>query len=204
MNRSCNEMIRKMMETGDGSISRKDVIANGISPATFLRYVKANGLVKIRQGVYGKEEGAIDNLFQLQKRYPKIVYSGVTALYLLRMTDRIPESVEFTIPKGYRVRKETLGENAVCHIENNVDLFKTGNSAEETMFGNKVNCFSKEKMVVEMIRKRNDYDSELFLKAIKTFLKWKDKDIDFLFQYARQRKIEEKVYRILEAMDYEN
>lgn len=51
---------------------------------------------------------------------------------------------------------------------------------------------------------RDDYDSELFLKAVKTFLNRKDKDMDFLFQYARMRKVEEKAYRILEAMDYED
>lgn len=59
-------------------------------------------------------------------------------------------------------------------------------------------------MIVEMVRKRKDYDSELFLKAVKTFLKGKDKDVDFLFQYARKRKIKEKVYPMLEAMDYED
>lgn len=49
-------------------------------------------------------------------------------------------------------------------------------------------------MIVERIRKRKDYDSELFLKAVKTFLKGKDKDMDFLFPYAKKRKIEEKAY----------
>ena len=56
-------------------------------------------------------------------------------------------------------------------------------------------------MIVERIRKRKDYDSELFLKAVKTFLKGKDKDMDFLFPYAKKRKIEEKAYPMLEAMD---
>ena len=55
-----------------------------------------------------------------------------------------------------------------------------------------------------MIRKRDEYDSELFLKTLKTFLKGTDKQMNFLFEYARMRKIEEKVYRILEAMDYGN
>lgn len=197
------ETLEKMMETGDGSLSRKDAVANGVPPASFARYVSSNNLVRIRRGVYAKD-GAIDDLFQLKRRYPKIVYSGMTALYLLGLTDRIPDSIEFTIPKGYRVRKGSVGDDAVCHIENNVDLFDLGNVSAETMFGNSVTCFSKEKMVVEMIRKRDDYDSELFLKAVKTFLKGKDKDMDFLFQYARMRKVEEKVYRILEAMDYED
>ena len=128
----------------------------------------------------------------------------MTALYLLGLTDRIPESIEFTIPKGYRVRKESVGPNAICHIENNDELFHLGNVSAKTMFGNSVTCFSKEKLVVESRRKRVDYDSELFLKAVKTFLKGKDKEMALLFKYARMRKIEEKVYTILEAMDYKN
>lgn len=198
-----NETLERMMETGDGSISRKDALANGVPPASFARYVRSHHLVRISQGVYAKE-GVIDELFQWQRRYPRIVYSGLTALYLLGLTDRIPDSIDFTVPKGSRVRKESLSPHAVCHIENNVELFVWGNVSVETMFGNKVTCFSKEKMIVEMIRKRKDYDSELFLKAVKTFLKGKDKDMDFLFRYARKRKIEEKVYQILEAIDYED
>lgn len=195
--------LAKMMEAGDGSISRKDAMANGIPPAAFARYVNSNHLVKIRRGVYAKG-GAVDDLFQLQRRYPRIVYSGMTALYLLGLTDRIPDSIEFTIPKGSRVRKENVGPGAICHIENDVELFNLGNAEAQTMFGNHVTCYSKEKMIVEMIRKRDDYDSELFLKAVKTFLKGKDKDMVFLFKYARMRKMEEKAYRVLEAMDYEN
>ena len=97
--------IERMLETGDGCISRKAAIANGVAPASFVRYIRSHGFIKIRCGVYTKEIGAIDDLFQLQIRYPKIVYSGITALYLLGLTDRIPESVEFSIPKGSRVRK---------------------------------------------------------------------------------------------------
>lgn len=200
MNRNYN-ILEKMIETGDGSISRKDAIADGIPPTAFARYVSSNHLVRIRRGVYAKD-GAVDELFQLQRRYLRIVYSGMTALYLLGLTDRIPDSIEFTIPKGCRVRKESIGSNFICHIENNKELFGLGNVSAETMFGNSVTCFSKEKMVVEMIRKRDDYDSELFLKAVKTFLKGKDKDMDLLFKYANMRKMEEKVYRILEVMDY--
>ena len=203
MNQNFNKL-DKLMETGDGSISRKDALANGVPPATFARYVRLNQLVKIRRGVYAKTEGAVDDLYQFQRRYPKIVYSGITALYLLGLTDRIPDLMEFTVVKGYRVRKESVGSQAICHIENNAELFGMGNVNSKTIFGNTVTCFSKEKMVVEMIRKRDEYDSELFLKALKTFLKGTDKHMDFLFEYARMRKIEEKAYRILEVMDYEN
>lgn len=204
MNQKYNDIIENIIRSNDGCVSRKDAIANGIPPAAFNRYVRRNGFVKVSPGVYTKVDGAIDELFQLQKRYFKIVYSGITALYLLGLSDRIPDSIEFTIPKGYRIRKENIASNIICHIENKINLFQKGNVIVKTMFGNEVCCYSKEKMIVEMIWKMNEYDSELFLKAVKTFLKNKNKDMDFLFEYARMRKIEEKVYQILEIMNYEN
>ena len=109
-------MLERVMETGDGSISRKDALANGVPPATFARYVRSHHLFRISQGVYAKE-GAVDELFQWQRRYPRMVYSGITALYLLGLTDRTPASIDFTMPKGCRVRKESIAPYAVCHIK---------------------------------------------------------------------------------------
>lgn len=204
MNQKYNEFFKNLAKLGNGCISRKDTIANGIPPVAFTRYVKSKNLVKVGPGVYANKDAIIDELFQLQKRYPKIVYSGISALYLLGLTDRIPDSIEFTIPKDYRIRKEKLNSNVICHIENKIDFFQKGNTTVKTMFNNNVCCFSKEKMIIEMIRKRDEYDSELFLKAVKTFLRKNDNDMDFLFEYAKLRNIEEKVYQVLEIMDYEN
>lgn len=204
MNQKYNEFFKNLAKLGNGCISRKDTIANGIPPVAFTRYVKSKNLVKVEPGVYANKDAIIDELFQLQKRYPKIVYSGISALYLLGLTDRIPDSIEFTIPKDYRIRKEKLNSNVICHIENKIDFFQKGNTTVKTMFDNNVCCFSKEKIIIEMIRKRDEYDSELFLKAVKTFLRKNDNDMDFLFEYAKLRNIEEKVYQVLEIMDYEN
>lgn len=204
MNQKYNEFFKNLAKLGNGCISRKDTITNGIPPVAFTRYIKSKNLVKVGPGVYANKDAIIDELFQLQKRYPKIVYSGISALYLLGLTDRIPDSIEFTIPKDYRIRKEKLNSNVICHIENKIDFFQKGNTTVKTMFNNNVCCFSKEKMIIEMIRKRDEYDSELFLKAVKTFLRKNDNDMDFLFEYAKLRNIEEKVYQVLEIMDYEN
>lgn len=110
-------------------------------------------------------------------------------MYLHNLTDRIPDIIEFTMPKGSRVRKKSIVEPIKTHIENNESICFFGNTTIETNFGNKVTVFSKEKLIVEIIRKRSDYDSETFIKAIKSFLKRKDKDMNFLFEYARLRKI---------------
>lgn len=116
-------------------------------------------------------------------------------MYLHNLADRILDIIEFTIPKRYWVRKKSIVEPIKAHIENNESI---------CFSGNKVTAFSKEKLIVEIIRKQSDYDSETFIKAIKSFLKRKDKDMNFLFEYARLRKIEKKVFEILEIVNYEN
>ena len=75
----------------------------------------------------------------------------LSALFLLNLTDRILDYVEFTISKGYRVRKGNIGPNAICHIESSVELFNLGNVGAQTMFGNEIICYSREKMIVKMI-----------------------------------------------------
>lgn len=196
--------IENIMQKNDGKITRKEAIANKIPSVSFSRYVYQNELIRIAPGVYMKKCSIIDELFCLQERYPKIIYSGITALYLHNLTDRIPDIIEFTMPKGYRVRKKSIVEPIKAHIENNESICFFGNTTIETNFGNKVTAFSKEKSIVEIIRKRSDYDSETFIKAIKSFLKRKDKNMSFLFEYARLRKIEKKVFEILEIANYDN
>lgn len=204
MNRYCEETIKRIMKENDGFLRRANAQESGISASMFTRYVLSNGLERVSRGVYVSADSTIDDMFVLQKRYPKIIFSGISALYLLRLTDKIPCSIEFTVPKGYRVRKESIKVPFVCHIENRRDVFQTGNINVQTMFGNEVSCFGMEKQIVEMIRKRRDYDSETFIKGIKAFLGKENADMSFLFEYARMRNAENKVFDILEIMKYEN
>ena len=62
------------------------------------------------------------------------------------------------------------------------------------------NICMKNELIVEIIRKQSYYGGETFIKIIKNFLKRKDKDINFLFESARLRKIEKKVFEILEIV----
>jgi predicted transcriptional regulator of viral defense system len=51
-----------------------------------------------------------DEMFYLQVKYPQIIYSHETALYLHGLTDRAPFEYSTTVPSGYNVVKN-LSEN---------------------------------------------------------------------------------------------
>ena len=83
-------------------------------------------------------------------------------------------------------------------------FFDFGNVKTKTQFGNEINCYSKEKTIIELIRKRDNYPSEIFIKAIKLFLKRNDKNLPLLFECAKMRNIEKKTFEIMELLGYGN
>lgn len=204
MNDNYNQTIEEILNNNNGVITREEIINVKIPSVAFTRYLKKNeSIIKIAPGVYAKNNFTIDDLFLLQKRYPRIVYSGLTSLYLNKLYERIPDFIEFTIPKSYRVRKKSISNSIIVHIENNFAFYDFGNVKIETIFKNLVTCYCKEKAIVEMIRKRDEYDAETFIKALRLYLNTKDKNMHLLFQFAKMRKIEKKVYEIMEIISNE-
>lgn len=71
------------------------------------------------------------------------------------------------------------------------------------MFGNKVSAYDKERTICDLIKYRDEYDGEVFVKAIKTYVS-NYLDQMKLFKYAKQMKIEKKVFEIMEVVSNEN
>ena len=87
-------------------ITRKNVNDASI-PSWFLSdFVKKNNLVKLSPGFYASISFPIDEFFIFQNRYPKFVFSGMSALYLNGLTDKIPTEMEVSAPHGYHPFKE--------------------------------------------------------------------------------------------------
>lgn len=198
------DLMNDILIKNDGIITRNDIKKFSISSSYFSKFIKENNLLKIKEGEYVTEDFVIDDYYLLQKRYPKAIYSGYSALYLNKLIDRIPDYLEVTMLKGNNIRKDSFNFEIKIHIENNDEIFNIGNCYIKDDFGNDILTFSKEKIIVEMIRKKDSYDSEIYIKTLKNYLSSKDKNLEFLFKYARERKIENKVYDIMELLAYEN
>ena len=81
--------LENILKSNKGYITREDVDKNNI-PSWFLSdFVRRKGLEKIAPGFYANEAYIVDDYYILQKRYPKYIYTGMSALYLLSLTDKI-------------------------------------------------------------------------------------------------------------------
>ncbi len=196
------EAINKILEKNHGFITRKEIDEENI-PSWFLTdFVKRNKLNKIAPGFYVSDGYIADEYFILQMRYPKYIFSGMSSLYLHRLTDKIPEDIFVSCPQGYHPSRKAIPSLVITQISNQ-DLYLLGTMEVETMFGNSVKVYDRERSICDLIKHREKYDGETFVKAIRTYLN-DSPDQSKLFRYAKVMKIENKVFEIMEVIANEN
>lgn len=198
MKESSNYSLIEKIYREKNYLTRKDIDSKRI-PSWFLTdYVRKNGLKKIAPGVYAGESFIVDDYFVLQMRYSKYIFSGMSSLYLLHLTDKIPPNIYVTAPQGYNPSKNKP-DNLIVHKISNHEIYHLGIIEVKTMYGNVVKAYDKERTICELIKHRDNYDSETFVKALKLFKESSPNQIK-LFKYAKAMKIEKSVYEIMEVI----
>ena len=72
--------IQKIYKNNGGFITRGDIDSAGI-PSWFLSdFVKRNNLIKVAPGFYASNNFLIDDLFVLQKRFSKYIFSFISSI----------------------------------------------------------------------------------------------------------------------------
>ena len=185
-----------------GFITRQDA-DEALIPSWFLSdFVRRKGLIKLAPGFYAEADYAPDEYFILQRRYSKYIFSGLSALYLHHLTDKIPVFMEVTSPQGYNPSRQKMGFLSIRRISN-PDIYSLGIAEVETSFGHVVRAYDEERTVCDIIKARDRYDSETFIKAIRTYVRNVNNQAK-LFEYARAMGIEKKVFEVVEVFANEN
>ena len=190
--------LEKIFKTNGGYITREDVDNANISSWFLSDFVKRNNLNKIAPGFYADDNYIIDNYYILQRRYPKYIFAGLSALYLLGLTDRIPIEIEVSAPQNYHPSRDKIESLIVRKISSD-KIYKLGIKEVKTMFGNIVRTYDEERIICDVIKYRDKYDGETFIKAIKFYVRTINNQSK-LFKYARELGIEKKVYEVMEVV----
>lgn len=173
-------------------------------PSWFLSdFVKKNKLIKLAPGFYAGPDWTIDDYFLLQWRYPKFIFSGMSALSLLGLTEKVVGTMEVTAPFGYHPCRVAIPHLEI-YYERHDDRYAFDIVEKETLFGNKVRVYGYEKTIVELIRHRKDYEDEVFIKALKGYARKKNRDTVKLYEYAKLVNSEKEVSDLMGIAADEN
>jgi len=192
------EEIIKMAKENNGVVTTAMVVAAGFSRGN-IKYLEDKGLIeKSARGVYILPEVWDDEMFNLQSRFKRGIYSHETALFLWDLTDRTPNAYSMTFPASYNLTKPK--EEKVCCTQCKEDFYGLGIVEANTPGGNEVKVYSIERTLCDILRPQSDVDIQVVSEAFKRYAKRKDKNIPVLSEYAKQLKVEKRLRAYLEVL----
>ena len=187
--------LEKLLSVNGGYITRKHVDSHEI-PSWFLTdFVRKQGLVKIDKGFYAQEQWIRDDYLVFQYKYPKFIFSHVSALFLHGLTDLLPDYFEVTGPRNYRPFSPK--SSITIHTDSHDETYRLGVCKIKTSLGHLVECYDMERTICDIVKNSRKINSEVYGKALRLYAKSKDKNIRNLLRYAQVLKIENKVAELM-------
>ena len=188
---------RLLADPAIDTITVKDLTAAGIWRGAVKPLVDEQQLVRCGRGLYVKQDAWPDDLYLLQQRYPRGIFSHDTALYLLGYSDRYPLRYTLTFPKGYNsssLNKQNL--RIVRVVENNYD---DGVVEIESGFGNKLRVYNLERTLCDIVRGQG-CEIQVVLDAMKRYACDSANNMNRLMSYAKKLHVVPKIMRYMQVL----
>lgn len=193
-----SEMIMQRVHENNGTITSSEIDKMGISRGSLEFLVKNGKLERSVRGVYILPEMWDDDMYNLQVRFKRGVFSCETALFLNDLTDRTPNKYYMTFPIGYNVT--SLKDENVKAFRTKQEFYELGIITAKTTIGNPVKVYNAEKTLCDILRKKNNVDIQVVADAFKQYAKRNKKNIPLLSEYAKIMRVEKKLRSYLEVL----
>ena len=147
---------------------------------------------KIENGLYSDVE-FVNPLEIICKKYPNAIFTSDSAYYYYDLTDVIPDYF-FLATKRTDSR---IGDNNIKQLFVPNDLFEFGKTQIE-IENVRINIYDEERMLIELIRKKNTIPFDYYKEIISNYRKKVDKlDIYKIQEYISYYKNEATLYDTL-------
>ena len=192
------DKLERLIDGKDGLIFTKEVEEAGI-PRQYLNIlVKENKLERVAHGVYLTPDTFDDEMYRLQAKNQRAIFSHETALYLHDLTDRDPIEWSVTVPYGYNATH--LRDEGVKIYTVKRPLHQMGVTELRTIYGRPIRAYNKERTICDIIRNRNNMDVAILNESIKRYLGTKGKNIPLLLRYAKELGVQNYLRKYMEIL----
>jgi predicted transcriptional regulator of viral defense system len=190
--------IQAFMQNVGDIVTSKQVTEAGFHRSLLSELVKEKELVRVSRGVYLKPTAWEDEMYLLQYRFSRGIFSHETALYLHGMTDRTPARFTMTFPWGYNaasLKDENLTAKRVVK-----EYYELGVTEMPSPVGNTIKAYDIERTLCDIVRGNNICDIQIVNQAMKRYAESKGKDIQKLMGYALMLRVKPKVLNYMEVL----
>jgi len=80
--------LKNLLDENSGILTTSLVRENDIPTVYLTRLTREGKLKRVERGIYISRDGIYDELFIFQTKYPRVIFSYETALYILNLSDK--------------------------------------------------------------------------------------------------------------------
>ena len=190
--------ILNMAHNNNGLVTSTQVTRAGISREHLRGLVNKGLLERSERGVYIVPTVFNDEMFNLQARFKRGIFSHGTALFLLDLTDRTPAKYSMSFPLGYNTT--ALKSENVKYYRVKEPLYDLGIMEINSPCGNPVRCYNAERTLCDILKSRSNSDIQVVTDAFKRYTRLDKRDIPQLSSFAKLCKVEKKLRAYMEVL----
>lgn len=186
-------ILKELAKEGGGLLTTSQIEKAGISRALIPTFIDEGVLVKEGRGIYYYADEFPDDLQIIQANNPRVIYSYGTALYLWDMSDRTPHVWDISVPQGFNATRLKKDNSNIRLHYINADKWSVGITETLSPDGNRVRLYDKERCIVDLIRRKDKIDKQLYLQALREYFSDRTNDHAQLIRYSQIFHIERPV-----------
>ena len=193
-----NKVIDKLLQENNGVLRTANVVQAGFSRTMLGLLVKNGVLERIAHGQYIQSNDLPDDLFLLQQRSDKIVFSHETALFLHDMAERTPFRYSVTFPSNYKPSSKLSDGCKTYYVK--PELHSLGQCVVKSKMGNEVITYDAKWTICDILRSRNRIDSQILATAMRSYAVRKNQDWNKLRGYSETFHVTKLLRQYLEVL----
>ena len=174
--------------------TRKEISKKYKSTYQINKAIENKEIFKIQNGIYSDEE-YVNPLAIISKKYPNFIFTMDSAFYYWNLTDVIPEKFCLaTKQTSIRFKEDDIKQYFVG--DEVFELGKTTLKVENI----DINIYNRERLLVELVRKKNQMSFDYYKEIISNYRKIVDKLDSFkISKYISYYKNEEILYNRIQS-----
>lgn len=187
-----DDLIRLMQRSG-GRITTKAARKEGFSNTLLSLLVNRGIAEQESRGVYALADTPLDDYAVIALRWPKVVFSYNSALFLHGLSDRPPSSLDVTMPRGYNAKSLTEEYPTIRIHFSNIDRFGIGLDKASSPTGTIISLYDKERCICDVLKahRQGKIDTQVFSDALRTYFSSRNKNLPKLARFARELSVAE-------------
>lgn len=192
--------LTKVFEDNNGILTTNMASENGINDSTLRKAVERKDIKKYGRGIYLLDDSYFDDLYLLQLKYPKSIFSHETAVMLHWLSTNYPFVYHLSFPRGYHLfnAKE---QNIKPYYMEKSELNDEYIDEIDSWDSNPLRVTNLEKTIIDMLRYQKSTPG-LVDEMLDDYMSRKNKNIQRLEEYGKrfnaEKLIHEKVLTIRE------